>query len=144
MQSGPQKRNRTNLSLCAVWVIGSSHTQDGLRIHQQDKVMCHSALVADAAKSSERKCARLEGVYIIISSYLTKYAHVAMTQHECEALEELCQGIQNHDREWVDNKPGTMTIMIDSILDGTECLDISHSSKEFLNLVHDIMGDFTG
>ena len=105
--------------------------------------MCHSALVADAAKSSERKHAHLEGVYIIISSYLAKYAHVAMTQREREALEELCQGIPNHDREWVDDEPGTMS-MIDSVLDGTECLDISHSGKEFLDLVHDIMGDFTG
>ena len=144
MQSGPRKRNRTNLSLRAVRVIGSSHTRDGLRIRQQDKVMCHSALVANAAKSSERKRARLEGAYVIISSYPTKYAHVAMTQREREALEELCQGIQNHDREWVDDEPGTMSIMIDSVLDGTECLDISHSGKEFLDLAREIMGDFTG
>ena len=67
-----------------------------------------------------------------------------MTQHESEVLEELCQGIPgpNHDRGWVDDEPGTMSI--DSILDGTERLDISHSGKEFLDLARNIMGDFSG
>ena len=67
-----------------------------------------------------------------------------MTQREREALEELCQGIPgpNHDTEqWVDDEPG---MSIDSILNGTERLDISHSGKEFLNLARDIVGDFAG
>ena len=68
MQSGPRKRSRTNLSLRTVCVIGSSRTRDGLRIRQRDKVMCHSALVADAAKASERKRTRLEGMYVIIQT----------------------------------------------------------------------------
>ena len=70
MQSGPRKRNKTKLSLRSVRVIGSSRTRDGLRIRQRDKVMSHSALVADAAKAGERKRARLEGTYIAIDSNL--------------------------------------------------------------------------
>lgn len=130
-------RNRTGLSLKKIRNSGPSRDATGQRIKPSRELLGSQALAKRSVYAKENQLAHLQGQYLILftSNQLLSVLPAEMNADErraLDALRELPVADESDPDIILDD------INVESILDGSEVLEISHAGGEFEALTDEL------